>query len=214
MKEIALYGGTFSPPHNGHLLAATEMFRSLDPWMMFIIPAALPPHKQLGKEDNPLHRLEMTRLAFADHPEYGHRLKVSDYEIQKEGTSYTWQTLEHFASLYPANEGYRLNFLCGTDMFLTLANWKHPEVIFSLARILLFRLENHPELAAQIAEREEFYRRTWAGNCLVLDGTPLELSSTEIRQNLVNHSPDTAKLLPPAVLNYIHSNHLYETGIS
>jgi len=214
MKEIALYGGTFSPPHNGHLQAAEEMFRALDPEMMFIIPAAVPPHKRLGEDDNPLHRLEMTRLAFADHPEYGRRLTVSDYEIQKEGTSYTWQTLEHFAALYPAAKGYRLNFLCGTDMFLSLANWKNPDIIFARARIVLARREQDPAMCARIAERSEFYRRTWSGDALLLDRPPLELSSTEIRQKLTGSSPDAEALLPRAVLEYIHSHHLYETGKS
>ena len=214
MKEIALYGGTFSPPHRGHIQAADAMFRALDPARMLIIPAALPPHKRLGAEDNPLHRLEMTRLAFADHPEYGHRLIVSDYEIQKEGTSFTWQTLEHFAALYPAGQGYRLNFLCGTDMFLSLADWKHPEIIFSRARIVLARRETDPDSARQITLRGEFYRKTWSGDYLVLDDPPLEISSTEIRHMLAESSPDTSAILPEAVRSYIHTHHLYETGKS
>ena len=127
MIEKGIYGGTFAPVHNGHVAAARAFYDALGLDELLVIPAFLPPHKETEKGDDPAARLAMTRLAFEGDPR---RITVSGYEIEQQGTSYTYKTLEHFTA-----PDTRLTFLCGTDMFLTFDTWKHPEIIFALARI-------------------------------------------------------------------------------
>lgn len=209
VSDIVLYGGTFSPPHNGHVQAMRAAVEALHPVRAFVIPAAIPPHKRLSSDDDPVCRLEMTRLAMRDLPGWGESLTVSDYEIQKEGVSYTCQTLEHFSALYPRERGYRLNFLCGTDMMLTLDQWKRPETIFALARILLMRRENDRALDDAVREKTADYAARYGAELLTLNAPPLPLSSTEIRQCLRRGDPLPAGLIPAQVLDYIEKKKLY-----
>ena len=133
MKPIGIFGGTFAPPHNGHVAAVNAFLDGCALERLYVIPTAIPPHKRIGSSDNPSMRLEMLRLAFCDHPLYRKEggIFLSDYEILRADTSYTVNTLRHFAALY-ANP---LIFLCGADMFVTLDRWYLAEEIFKLASI-------------------------------------------------------------------------------
>ena len=104
---IALYGGTFNPPHVGHIKFAEEFARKVEPKRFFVIPDFRPPHKELDTlSPSPTDRLEMCRLAF------GHIAEISDFEILNEKTSYTIETIRHFKKLFPSE---RLMFLIGDD---------------------------------------------------------------------------------------------------
>jgi nicotinate-nucleotide adenylyltransferase len=138
-SKIGIFGGTFSPPHFGHIYAAEVFLKEANLDKLLIMPTFIPPHKQL-QDDHPLLRMEMVQLAFQDCFEYGKRLLVDPYEISRQQKSYTYQTLIHFAD--PTKELY---FLCGTDMFLTLPHWRRPDIICDLAVITLMRREENPE---------------------------------------------------------------------
>ena len=114
MEKIGLYGGTFGPPHLGHVYAAKTFLREVAPDRLLIMPAGIPPHKEKAAGDTPELRLAMCRAAFGDLP----HTEISDYEIRKPGKSYTVETLEHLAA-----PGREITMLCGTDMFLTLDHW-------------------------------------------------------------------------------------------
>jgi hypothetical protein len=101
--ELAIYGGTFAPVHNGHIHAARAFFNAVKPDRLLIIPTLIPPHKQLDFADDPQDRLNMLRLAFENEPEYGKKLFISDYELSAPPPSYTVNTLRHFAK-----EGQRI----------------------------------------------------------------------------------------------------------
>ena len=123
-KRVGVYGGTFSPPHIAHVRVAKAFSDALSLDKLLIIPAFLPPHKQVDKNISANTRLEMCRLAFSDIE----NAEVSDIEIARGGKSYTAITLESLSS-----DDVELFLLCGTDMFLTLDSWYSPKKIFERA---------------------------------------------------------------------------------
>ena len=135
--KLGIYGGTFNPPHLGHLTSARLALDALGLDELRFVPAALPPHKRLPPDaPGPEARLEMVELA-ADGLLLPGRVSVSDMELSRPGKSYTADTLEQ---LHAQNPGAELWLMMGTDMFLTLQNWREPERITALAGICAFEI--------------------------------------------------------------------------
>ena len=201
--RLGIYGGTFAPPHLAHVRAACEFLDQASLDRLLVVPTYLPPHKRVGADDDPSVRLEMARAAFGA---YDARIGVSDYEIRREGVSYTWQTLTHFAE----TEDAELFFLCGTDMFLTLWQWKHPEIIFRLSTIACMARAEGTAAWLETARRADFYRAQYGARILLLDGAPLPLSSSEIRGRVARGEP-IGGLVPAAVEAIIRARGLYRT---
>ncbi len=203
--KIGVYGGTFNPPHLGHITAARAVFDLLGLDKLIWVPAGLPPHKDLpAGSPTADQRLEMTRLA-AEQMGLGDRAEVADLEIRREGRSYTSQTLAQLHDRYP---GAQLWLLMGTDMFLTLHTWHAPEEIFSLAGIAAFgRTEEDTEelFAVQRAHLYHVYPDARLFT-LTIPGV-VEISSTELRERLARG--EGGSLLAPAVYGYILREGLY-----
>ena len=120
--RIAVFGGSFDPVHTEHIRLAQAAIEELGLDKLFVMPAHAPPHKP-GKVLSPDNdRLEMCRLAFADNP----KVTVSDYEIAKGGTSYTYLTCRHFKEVY---QGAEIFWIVGTDMLRDFPTWRYPEDI-------------------------------------------------------------------------------------
>ena len=205
--RIGIYGGTFNPPHLGHLTAARAVFDLLRLDKLLLIPAGLPPHKVLppGSPTN-AQRLELTRLA-GEQLGLGDRVEASDMELNREGPSYTADTLEALRERYPEDE---LWLLMGTDMFLTLHTWHEPERILSLAGVAAFgRTEADTEELFAI-QREFLYRRFPQARIftLTIPGV-VDVSSTELRERLARGNGGT--LLAPAVYGRVLRDKLYGT---
>lgn len=197
--RTGIYGGTFAPPHNGHVHAARCFAEEMDLDKLYIMPTFIPPHKTGEPGDNPSDRLEMARLAFAGIE----RTVVSDFEILRGGKSYTVNTLEHF---YGDGE---LMFLCGTDMFLSLGKWYRPERIFELADIVFMRRERASEpIDNQISDACEYYKRNFGARVTMLKAPAIELSSTEVRE-AASSGRDIGGLVPAPVAEYIRKKGLY-----
>lgn len=196
MKRIGIYGGSFSPPHNGHICAARQFLDALSLDELIIMPSHISPHKETDPTLTSQNRYEMAKLAFASLP----RVVVSDYEIQKGDISYTAHTLSHFAS-----QG-ELFFLCGTDMFLTLSKWYRPDVIFQNATIVLASREIGKE--QEILAAKEAYETEFGARIVILQNQVLVLSSTEVRQAL-KQGQDVSRYLPQNVEVYIREHNLY-----
>ncbi len=195
---IAFYGGTFSPPHNGHVHAARVFMNSVKPSRLLIIPTAIPPHKQSVDGASDEDRLAMCRLAFADIP----HTEVSDLEMQRGGKSYTADTI---AAL--SEHGARVAMLIGTDMLLTLDSWYHPEYIFSHADIYCIRREDDTLTTEQIEEKNTYYEQQYGKKVILLKSDVLPLSSTAVRDTLLTGR--AKEFLPPAVYHYIEERGLY-----
>jgi len=206
--RIGIYGGTFNPPHLGHLTAAECVFRMLKLDKLLLIPAGLPPHKALpAGSPTAEQRLEMTRLA-CEQLGLGEQAEVLDIELRREGKSYTSDTLAAIHERWPDAE---LWLLMGTDMFLTLQAWHEPETILKLAGIAAFgRTEADTEELFSI-QREYLYK-TYPGARIFTVTIPgvVDISSTELRERLVKG--DGGHLLAPAVYGYILRNGLYGTA--
>ena len=208
ISEIGLYGGTFSPPHLGHLSAARAFINQIKPDKFFIIPASVPPHKQLSGSDDPHMRLHMLHLAFFEETGCGSTIFIDDYEIKKEGVSYTCDTLEYYSLLFPAEKNFRLTFLCGTDMFLTLDKWKSPEKVFSLARIAFMKRDKNRTPNSVFEEKSDFYRKRFNASIIEITGESVEVSSTDIRCKIAA-GESCGGLIDARVLAYIKENNLY-----
>ena len=173
--RIAVYGGSFNPPHLGHVEAAKSVCRQLSPDKLYIIPTSTPPHKEL-EADSPdgEERLCLCRLAFADIP----CAEFSDMEIKRGGRSYTSDTLDALRQQFPDAE---LFLVVGTDMFLSFRTWHCYQHIFTLCTVCVLARESddRDEICDFAAELEQEGARV-----RILRHEPLEMSSTEIREKL------------------------------
>jgi len=204
--KIGIYGGTFNPPHLGHMVAAKTAAQVLGLDKLIFVPAAVPPHKQLPEGSAaPEQRLDMVRL-MADNLNMPGVVQVSDMELRREGKSYTCDTLVAMKDLYPEAE---LWLLMGTDMFLSLHNWYQPEKIMELAGICAFgRTEQDGEelFAPQRAFLQEKYNARLT--TITLPGL-VDISSTQLRSVLEVGQGE--EYLCQAVYGYILMNGLYGT---
>ena len=205
--KIGIYGGTFNPPHLGHLAAARTAVDVLSLDKLLIVPDAIPPHKELP-EGTPAPRC---RLAMAEKLADALLLpgvaEVSPMELDRAGKSYTADTLAQLKEEYP---GAELWLLMGTDMFLTLQYWREPEKILKLAGICAFgRSEQDGE--ELFAPQREHLNRAFPGAKLTTITLPglVDISSTRLRELLARG--EGADYLPPAVYGYILMNGLYKT---
>ena len=199
MERIGIYGGTFSPPHNGHVAAARAFLAEAALDRLLIFPAGIPPHKQVSADDNPAHRLAMARLAFAGIP----HAEVSDWEMTQPGRSYTVLTLEHFAA--PDRE---LVLLTGTDMFLSLDTWFRPADIFRLAEVVCIRREADSRKQMEIEKKSVEFREHFGARIRLLDDEAVVLSSSELR-GIAAGGGDLSPYLSAPVVDYIHAHQLY-----
>ena len=205
--KIGVYGGTFNPPHLGHLTAARAVFELLGLDLLLLIPAGLPPHKELpAGSPTPEQRLEMTRLA-GEQLGLGDKVRTLDIELERGGRSFTSDTLAQLKAQYPDSE---LWLLMGTDMFLTLQAWHEPEKILSLAGIAAFGRTEEDTEELFSAQREYLYKTYPQARIftLTIPGV-IDVSSTELREKLAKG--EGGNLLAPAVYGYILREGLYNT---
>ena len=201
MERIGIYGGTFNPPHIGHLQAAAQAMQALKLTKLLLIPDRVPPHKVMPSGSaSPEQRLAMLRIAAEGYA----GMEVSDLELKREGVSYTYMTVGQLTGMYP---GAELVLLMGTDMFLSFHTWKKPEVILEHATLgVLYRGEKGEE-AAIAAKKAEMEARGAKVELVKNDVTAI--SSTQMRRLLAFRC--AGELLPEGVLDYIRENRLYDT---
>lgn len=197
--RVGVYGGTFSPIHNGHVAAARAFMEQMWLDILYIIPTGVTPHKAMPENITATDRLEMCRLAFQG----VEGVLVSDLEIRRQGKSYTVDTLRE---LYDPQG--RLFLLMGTDMLLSLDKWREPEEIFRLCYPVYIRREEREELDRAIVDKLKLYQEAYGKVVRRIVAPPLELSSSEIREAIAKGLPIEG-LVPPAVATYIHEQALY-----
>lgn len=203
MARIGIYGGSFNPPHNGHVLAASECLARLSLDKLIVIPNAVPPHKALP-EGSPTaqQRLELTKLAFS----FDQRIAVSDLELLREGKSYTSETLAELKKQYPSDE---LFLIMGTDMFLSFDTWHEPQRICENATLVcMHRMQKDSPAALQL--RAEEYKKRFGAKTMFLENEVAEMSSTDVRRLLRFGCAE--EYLPQQVLKAIEDNKLYRLG--
>jgi len=196
--RVGILGGTFNPPHLGHLICAQEAHLQLGLDRVIFMPAGRPPHKpSLEGEPGAVHRFELCRRAVGADP----RFEVSDLEVLREGPSYTVDTLSSLRSLMPDSE---LFLIVGGDVAAGLPSWREPERVLSLATLAVAKRRGTTRASIDEAlsalaggDRAEFFRMPRIG-----------ISSTEIRKRVQLQEPITY-LVPEPVASYISEHRLY-----
>ena len=201
MERIGIYGGTYSPPHIGHLRAAEYAIEALKLDRLLLIPTGVSPHKEMSSGASSADRLEMVRIS----AEGIKKAEVSDIEIRREGSSYTVDTLRQLKS---ENSGAELVLLMGTDMFTSFLTWREPETIMQLATLAVFcrgekgerqRIDDQKQVLEAMGARIE-----------LVENPVTAISSTALRRMLVFGCADP--FLMPGVGDYIREKGLYGTG--
>ena len=205
MGKIGVYGGSFNPPHLGHGLAVREMCRVLGLDHVFLIPALDPPHKTLAAgSPDPQARAQMLRLMFRD----DERVEISDLELHRQGPSYTADTIEALHKRYPADQLY---LLMGTDMFLSFANWFHPEIICQYANLVVVHRDvDNEALTKQMQKLAKELQQQFHTEVTILNNRVFAASSTEVRRMLRFECAES--YLDPRVLDFIQKKGLYGVG--
>ena len=201
MERIGIYGGTYNPPHIGHLRAAEYVIEACSLDRLLLIPTGVSPHKEMAAGATSADRLEMLRLSAMGIE----KAEVSDIELKREGRSYTVDTLR---AIRQENPGAELVLLMGTDMFLSFMTWREPKTIMELATLAVFCRGEKGENAKIEAQK----------NALEALGAKIELvhnpvtaiSSTDLRRMLIFGCADP--FLMPGVGDYIREKGLYGTG--
>ena len=204
MRRIGILGGTFDPVHNGHLLLGEQAYREYGLDEIWFMPSKNPPHKSSRDIVSEDLRSDMIRLAIQGAPQY----IFSDFELRHEGTTYTAETLKRLQQEYPADRFY---FLMGGDSFFQLETWYHPEQIMKLTTILAF--SRNGETDRQMQARADELAHRYEANIRLLSMEEMPVSSSLIRDRVQNGQPVGA-LVPPAVEEYIRTNHLYKGSVT
>ena len=204
--KIGIYGGTFNPPHLGHLEAARTAIQVLGLDKLILIPAAIPPHKALP-EGTPAseHRLEMTRK-MGDALLMPGKVEVSAMELEREGTSYSVDTIAAIREQYPQDE---LWLLMGTDMFLTFHLWREPKRILEMVGLCAFGRTEQDGEELFAPQREHLQKEFGAKITTITLPGLVDISSTRLRELLAEGKG--REFLLPAVYGHILMNGLYGT---
>ena len=202
MERIGIYGGTFNPPHIGHIQAAKQAVKTLQLDKLLLIPDRVAPHKEIpDNSPSPWQRLDMLRIAAGQDP----ALEVSDIELNREGPSYTYETVAQLKECYPQAE---LVVLMGTDMFLSFPSWRCPQKILAGAALAVAYRGDRQE--RQEVARMQRQLESQGAKVYLLENQVTEISSTQLRRMLAFGCADS--FLSPGVGAYIRQNELYDTG--
>ena len=200
MERIGIFGGSFDPPHIGHIQSARRAAEALQLDRLLMIPAGAPPHKS-GCNVSGEHRLNMLRIAVGDDPV----LQVCDLEVNRGGVSYTYETVETVCEAYPNAEIF---LLTGSDMFLSLQTWKNPERIFARATLAVFCRGNKDEQEKISETKQELEAQ--GHKVVVVPNEIVNISSTQMRRLLAFQCAD--EFLPAGVGDYIRQHGLYNVN--
>lgn len=195
MKKVGIMGGTFDPIHNGHCIAALMAKEQAGLDEIWFIPSNDPPLKPNAPKANALHRLRMVELATRHLPFF----RVLDIELQRSGTSYTYDTVSELLQRYPDVELY---FIVGTDRINDLTNWYKADELKKLIRFIgISRGGETIDLSSMSSE--------WKARLHFVETPLIEMSSTTIRKRLARQL-SVSYYCHEQVAQYIKEHHLYE----
>ena len=192
-KRIGIFGGTFNPPHIGHLIAAERVCEVLQLDKIYFVPSFVSPHKRAGEEALAKHRLAMVDLAIR----INNKFEVSSVEVAAMETSYTYKTVESFRKRFPGSELY---FIIGMDNYIEFSAWKYPERIKKSATIVVVN---------RATEKASRKRSRSAKSVRFVNIPGIGISSSDIRERVKNKQ-SIRYLVPEAVKRYILRKKLYQ----
>ncbi len=186
-KRVGILGGTFNPPHLGHLVMAEQVGKQLGLQKVLFLPTNEPPHKKQDPSISPAHRKKMIQLAIQDNPLF----EFEGVELERTGKSYTIETIQQLKERNPHDEFY---FIIGGDMVATLADWH--------------RIDELVQLVQFVAIKRLGYEETTPYPVIWVDSPEIGISSTMIRKK-IKSGCTVNYLVPQPTLEYIKKEGLY-----
>ena len=190
LQSIAVFGGSFDPVHNGHVMIARSALAELELDRLIVMPAAQSPFKPDQTLAPAAARMEMLRAAFSGEPE----IEISSWELDRGGVSYSIETLRALAAEHPEAQ---LFYLIGADHVATLPQWRESDALAAAATFVVVPRPGAPE---------EAFPQPFSGR--YLQGKPMAISASEIRER-VRAGRSVANLVPPPVAQLLNSMQIY-----
>lgn len=200
MRRIGILGGTFDPVHNAHLLLGRQAYEEYNLDEIWFMPSHIPPHKRDHHVTDGEDRINMLQLAVADMP----YASVSDFEMKREGNTYTVQTMALLKEQYPDDRFY---FIIGADSLYQLEDWYQPERVMQLTAFLVSG-RSYEGAERTLEEQVEYLKDKYGADIQILHNEVVDVASAEIRKEIAEGS-DRKPDVPEAVLSYIESHGLY-----
>lgn len=197
--KIGIMGGTFNPIHNGHILLAQAAYEYCSLDKVWFMPTGVSYLKDQSEILPAEHRLKMTELAIADY-EY---FEVSDFEVKREGNTYTADTLKALHALYPEYDFY---FILGADSFVSIEKWKEVDAIMRLCTLVTVVRDDVDK--EKLLLQKENLQNKWKANVVLVPFTKTDISSSEIRKYL-KQGLSVKEFVPAKVEAYMQSEKLY-----
>ncbi len=219
--KLAIYGGSFNPIHNGHLMVADSAL-DLGYDKILFVPTFIPPHKQLMGSVSPSSRLAMIEAAIAGNPKF----EIEPCEIQRGGISYTIDTVRFLKEKYRGSVSGKIGLILGQEIAAEFGKWKNPDDVAAFCDIIIATRQNFDDrrrssIFAANKPRGDYLggvdatgqflgidKKTFKWDFVELKNIILPFSSTDIR-NRIDQGKSWRYLVPPAVYDYIVSNKLY-----
>ncbi|UCE17645.1 MAG: nicotinate-nucleotide adenylyltransferase [Gemmatimonadota bacterium] len=195
ITRIGIFGGTFNPPHLGHLIVAEEVRQQCSLHKIVFMPSARPPHKVHSPLIDSQHRFIMTQLAVRDNPNF----EISDMEMKRHGKSYTIDTLKEFRNTYGSHAD--IFFIMGGDSIFEIDTWKKPEELLGLCHVIVTTRPGFD--LTRVNDR-------FGDRIIFVDVLNIDISSTDIRRR-VREGRSILYLVPKGVEEYIRDEKLYLT---
>ena len=193
-KKVGIFGGTFNPPHIGHYLLAKDVKKQFNLDKIFFVPSYLPPHKDHAGIIDSGHREKMTQLLISGDPDF----MISEYEIKKQGISYSINTVKYFMTEFPGKEFY---FITGSDAFYFIETWKEYKELIKLIKFIIFE-------RADFSKEKVVKKHPFAAQMLWAKTHLIDLSASELRAR-IRFGANIQEEVGGAVWEYIDKNKLY-----
>lgn len=192
--NICLFGGTFDPPHIGHLIIAESILSDLDINKIIFIPSSIPPHKPLHSYSSASSRVEMLQISIKGTPAF----QISDIELNRPGASYSVDTIKQIKSQMSLSKE-ELYFVIGGDSLIEFQMWKNPHEILSLAQVII---------APRPSFTKDMVKPEFLEQVQFLDTPQIDISSSMIRER-VREKKSIRYYVIPEVLEYIQEKGFY-----
>lgn len=201
MAKIGIMGGTFDPIHNGHLLLGRQAYDEYELKEIWFMPSGIPPHKKDHEVTAVEDRLAMVRLAVRNFSYF----VCSDFEIQRQGNTYTAETLRLLHQKYPQHDFY---FIIGADSLYQLENWYHPREVMGQA-VLLVADREYEQAHCPIEEQIAVLKERYDADIRLLHCKEVDIASAKLRERRAK-GKSLASYVPEAVEEYINAHGLYQ----
>ncbi|MCM1161642.1 MAG: nicotinate-nucleotide adenylyltransferase [Roseburia sp.] len=199
-KKVGIMGGTFDPIHYGHLLLAQTAIETKHLDEVLFIPSGTPWLKDSSQVLNKKTRVSMTGIAIEDNPKFA----LSTIEIDREGNSYSYETLEILREKHPSTCYY---FILGADSLMEIEKWKHPDRLMKSCT-LLTAVRDDCDMAA-LEKQIAYLKEKYDASVEILPTKRMDISSTDIRQK-IREGKSIRYMLPDKIMEFIEKNHIYE----